>query len=56
LFFIDSRQAKPAKCRRTKKKWNSWQPAAKIYFLGYSALVGAVVELMRKEKGGEKEL
>jgi hypothetical protein len=55
LYFIDAHQAKPTKCRGTKKKWYSWQPAAKICLLGYLAHVGAAVELKRKEKG-EKEL
>jgi hypothetical protein len=56
LYIIDAHQAKPAKCRGTKKKWCSWQPTAMICFLGYLAHVAAAVELKRKEKGGDKEL
>jgi hypothetical protein len=56
LYLIDAHQEKPAKCRGTKKKWYSWQTAAKICFLGYLAHVGAAVELKWEEKGGEKEL
>jgi hypothetical protein len=56
LYLIYGHQAKPAKCRGTKKKWCFWQPTAKIFFLGYLAHVGAAVEFKRKEKGGDKAL
>jgi hypothetical protein len=46
----------PPNVESQRKKWNSWQPAAKICFLGYLAHVGVAVLLKRKEKGREKKL